>query len=72
MNLSAAAGLVALPAQSYDKPGTSTYRRHVPAAAYQYETVPVDFTLGKAIPPGADSPGLGVLVTTAGFEAARP
>ena len=57
MNLSAAAGLVALPAQSYDKPGTSTYRRHVPAAAYQYETVPVDFTLGKSYSPRRGLPG---------------
>ena len=71
VNLSAAAGGVALPAQSYDHPGQWTYRQQVPAEAFQYDTLRVDFALDKAIPPGADSRELGILVTTVGLEAAR-
>ena len=69
VSVSATAAGIALPTQRYDRPGEWTYRQHVPAAAFQYKTLRVDFALDKAIPPGADSRELGVLVTTVGFEA---
>ena len=70
VNLSAVVGGLALPAQTFDRPGPSTYRQHVPAAAFASGALRVDFVLDKAVGGGpGDERQLGVVVTAAGLVA---
>ncbi len=60
----------ALAPQEYKTAGEQTYTRDVAGDWLKSETVKVDFSLDKALPPSAaDSRELGVIVSSAGFEA---
>jgi len=62
----------ALAPQQYAKSGEQTYTRDVSGDWVKSETVKVDFSLDKALPPsGADSRELGVIVSSVGFEAKK-
>jgi hypothetical protein len=66
--LSATIGGVALPPETYSKAGDFTYAREVPASALPGETVDVNFTADKSLPPSdQDTRELSVVVTTIGL-----
>jgi hypothetical protein len=68
--LTASIGGHALAPQHYKTSGEQTYTRDVPGDWLKSETVKVDFSLDKALPPSAaDSRELGVIVSSVGFEA---
>ena len=70
MKLSASVDGVALPAETYTKPGEHVYSRDLAAQAFAKRVVTVDFALDKYFPPSeADRRELGVVVTAVGFEA---
>ena len=70
VSLSATVGGFTLPVQTFNQPGPSAYRQHVPAAAFAHGALRVDFTLDQAVQagPGNDRE-FGVVVTAAGFVA---
>ena len=69
MKLSASVDGVALPDETYTKPGQYVYTRDVPAQALGKGVVAVDFALDKCLPPSeADRRELGIVVTVVGFE----
>ena len=69
ISLSAVINGFNLPAERYDKPGDFTYARDVPADKLTGDTLPVEFHLDKALPPGqVDSRQLGIIVRSVGFE----
>jgi hypothetical protein len=69
VNLSANAGGVALPPESYSLAGQYTFSRDIPASAFRAPSLRVDFALDKYLPPeGADARELGVIVTAAGLD----
>jgi hypothetical protein len=69
IQLSASVDGVALPAETYTKPGGYVYSREVPAQALAKRVVTVSFALDKCLPPSdADRRELGVVVTAVGFE----
>ena len=60
---------VALPPESYTQPGEFIYSRDVPPNLLQGESVKVDFSLDKSLPPGAvDQRELGVIASSVGLE----
>jgi hypothetical protein len=70
IRLSASVDGVALPPETYTKPGEYVYSRDVAAPAFIKRVVVVTFALDKFLPPGdADRRELGVVVTAVGFEA---
>lgn len=70
VKLSASVEGVALPGETYTKPGGYVYSQEVPAKAFTKSTVVVDFKLDKSLPPGdVDRRELGVVMTAVGFEA---
>lgn len=70
IKLSASVDGVALPEETYTKPGAYVYSRDVPAQALAKRVVTVSFALDKCLPPSdADRRELGVVVTAVGFEA---
>lgn len=69
LTLTAAVGNVTLPAETYTQAGEYTFSRDVPAGALAGNSVTVQFSLDKTIPPsGADRRELGIVVTTVGLE----
>ena len=69
VSLSATVNGTALAPESYTKAGEYIYSRDVPANLLGGDVVRVDFSLDKAIPPGAsDRRELGVVATTVGFQ----
>jgi hypothetical protein len=69
VTLSAMADGRALAPETYTKPDRYTYQRDVPAEALRQESLRVDFSLDKAIPPtGADLRELGVLASRVSLE----
>lgn len=70
LTLTATVNSVALPPQTYSKPGEQVYTRDVPASALAGNAVVVDFALDKTfVPGGGDERALGIIVTTVGLEA---
>jgi len=70
IKISAVVNGVSLPAEEYVKPGEFDYVHDVPASAFHGGHATVDFTLDKALPPGAvERRELGVLAVMIGFEA---
>ena len=70
MKLSASVDGVALPEETYTKPGGYFYSRDVPPQALAKRVVAVNFKLDKCLPPGdSDRRELGVVMTSVGFEA---
>ena len=70
IKLSASVEGVALPGETYSKPGGYVYSQEVPAKALAKNVVVVDFKLDKCVPPGdVDRRELGVVMTAVGFEA---
>jgi len=70
ISLSAAVNGMPLSPESYTQPGQFTFSRDVPANLLGSDSVKVDFSLDKTLPPTAtDQRELGVVVTTVGFEA---
>ena len=70
IKLSASVDGVALPEETYTKPGAYVYSRDVPAQALAKRVVTVSFVLDKVLPPSdADRRELGVVMTAVGFEA---
>ena len=70
IKLSASVDGVALPEETYSKPGGFVYSRDVPAAALAKSVVTVSFALDKCLAPSdADRRELGVVMTAVGFEA---
>ena len=70
ITLTATAGGITLPSETYMKAGEHTYRREVSATVLGSDTVRVDFALDKAIPPGdADKRELGVVAASIGLVA---
>ena len=68
--LSATANGSPLPPESYTIAGEATYERVLPLALLGAETMRVDFSLDKAIPPsGDDKRELGVVAAAVGVEA---
>jgi hypothetical protein len=54
-----------LPPETYTKAGPYTFKRDIPASSITGESVRVDFTLDKAVPPaGADRRELGVVAAS--------
>lgn len=69
VTLSAEAGGVALPPETFSQAGNYEYAREVPAGAFKGDRIVVDFALDKALPPGdVDKRELGLIVTTVGLE----
>lgn len=69
VTLTASANGVALPGETYAKPGDQVYTRPVPAEATTSDVVRVDFFLDKALAPGqADERELGVVVSSVGLR----
>jgi hypothetical protein len=70
IKLSASVDGLALPEETYSKPGVYVYARDVPAQALGKRMVAASFALDKWLPPGdPDRRELGVVVTAVGFEA---
>lgn len=70
ITVSAAVKGLALPSQTFGTTGEQIYRQDVPAEAFRDPSVPVDFSLDKALPPSAtDTRELGIVVSEIGFEA---
>ncbi len=70
MKLTASVDGMALPEETYTKPGAFVYSRDVPAQALAKRVVTASFALDKCLPPSeADRRELGVVVTAVGFEA---
>jgi FkbM family methyltransferase len=70
LTLSAKAGGVSLPPETYTTPGRYEYKRQVPGAAFNKDMMEVDFSLDKALPTGGDDPQrLGVIVTAVSLKA---
>jgi hypothetical protein len=70
IKLTASVDGVALPDETYAKPGQYVFSRDVAAQALGKRVVSVDFALDKFLPPGdADQRELGLVVTAVGFEA---
>lgn len=65
--LSAKVGDTPLEPETYNRSGDYTYSREVPGAALQGDSVRVDFSLNKAIPPGEDRRELGIIVRQVGL-----
>jgi hypothetical protein len=69
VTLSASVNGTALAPQTFEKSGSYTYQRDVPAQALAGDAVLVDFQLDKAMPPsGGDQRELGIIVLSAGLE----
>jgi hypothetical protein len=69
VKLRAEAGGKALAPETFDKGGSFTYARDVPAATLDTNLLPVTFTLDKAMPPSpGDGRELGAVVTAIGLE----
>jgi len=69
VTLSATIGNATLPPETYTTPGEFAYTRDVPASALAGDSVRVDFTLDKVMPPaGADIRELGVIVSAVSLE----
>lgn len=69
VSLAAAINGTALSPESYTQAGQFTYTRDVPASLLTGDSVKVDFTLDKTVPPSAsDQRELGVIVSTIGFD----
>jgi hypothetical protein len=59
---------VTLPSETYSKPGDYIYTRDVPASALSAETVNVEFSTDKSLPPTTkDTRELALVVTTIGL-----
>jgi len=70
ITLSAQAGEVALPPETYTQAGDHVYRKKLPATAVTGEAVTLTFSLDKALPPSeTDRRELGVIVTSIGLRA---
>jgi hypothetical protein len=70
LTLTASVGGAALSPQTYSTPGQQIYSHDVPAAALKGDSVLVEFTLDKHLPPqGLDQRELGVIASMIGFEA---
>jgi len=70
LTLKATLNSVALPPETYSKPGDHVYTREVPGSALGGNSVVVDFALDKTFTPGGgDTRPLGIIVTTIGLEA---
>ena len=68
ITVAATIGGVALSPETYSKAGDFTYARDVPASALPGETVDVNFTTDKSVPPtDQDSRELSIVVTTIGL-----
>ena len=69
VTLTATVNGVALPPESYRKPGEYVFTREVDAKALGGASAQVDFALDKALAAGAnDSRELGVVATSIGFD----
>jgi hypothetical protein len=69
VTLTPTVGDVTLPAQTYTQAGEYTLSRDVPGSALAGNSVTVQFSLDKTIPPtGADRRELGIVVTTVGLD----
>jgi hypothetical protein len=69
VTISATAGNAALAPETYTTPGDYVYVRDVPASALAGDSIRVDFTLDKVMPPaGADIRELGIIVFFVGLE----
>jgi hypothetical protein len=69
ISLSAAVNGTPLSPESYTQPGPYTFSRDVPASLMGADSVKVDFSLDKVLPPTAtDQRELGVVVSVVGLE----
>ena len=69
ISLSATAGGIALPPETYTTAGGYSYVREVPASALTDESVRIDFQLDKVMPPAPpDIRELGIIVHAIGLE----
>jgi len=69
MTLSAKAGGVPLPPETYTRSGEYTYERDVPASALKAEAVACEFALDRYLPPGGgDLRELGLVMNSIGLE----
>jgi hypothetical protein len=67
--LTAAIGATTLKSEKYTDPGNHSFTADVPAALLSADTLTVDFSLDKPLPPGpADRRELGVIVTAVALE----
>jgi hypothetical protein len=69
IRLSATMNGLALPEESYPKPGDYIYSRDVPASALAGDAVSVEFVCDKALPPtGGDARELALIAISIGLE----
>ncbi len=69
VTLTATAGGVALPSESYVKAGDYTFRREIPPGVLKGEALIVEFALDKAFPPTPqDERELGLIVSSIGLQ----
>ncbi len=69
VTLTATAGGVALPAETYVKAGDYTFRREVPPGVLKGEALTIEFALDKAFPPTPqDQRELGLIVSSVGLQ----
>ncbi len=69
ISITAAVNGTTLSPETYTEPGEYTYTREVAAKDFVGDSIKVDFTLDKTLPPqGGDKRELGVIATMVGFE----
>jgi hypothetical protein len=69
LRLSAEAGGVALPPETFPQAGDYEYARDVPARAFRGPSLAINFALDKALPPGdVDQRELGIIAISVGLE----
>jgi hypothetical protein len=69
VTLTASIGTTQLKSETYSKPGSYTFTADVPPDLLAKETVGIDFSLDKALPPGpSDARELGLVATSVGLE----
>lgn len=70
IGVSAAINGLSLPKERYDKAGQFTYTRDIPPERLRTGTIPVEFALDQALPPGeADKRELGIVAIEVGLVA---
>jgi hypothetical protein len=67
VKLTASINGTALKSDEYDKAGPQTFNADVPGSLLAANSVKIDFTLDKSIPPGIDKRELGVVATSIGL-----
>lgn len=67
LTLTASSGGMVLKTAEYKAPGAEVFSADVPASLLGTDSIKVDFTLDKSLPPGVDKRELGIIATSVGI-----